>query len=250
MKQNKILFLMISVILLLSACSAPAVVSQTAAVLPSAENRTVEPVGTAVSEPTEAGIPVETTTQPAANTPSSGIMTFAIVPSESKVTYEVAETFINQNNRFNLAVGVTNNVNGTIQANLQNPPASTLGEFTIDVSQFTSDSSRRDNAIRNNWLESARFPTAVFKPTSIAVLPGSYEEGKDYSFQVTGDLTVKETTRPVTFDVTAKLTGDTLSGKATTTILLSDFNVGPISILGVLKTEDQAKLTLEFVARP
>jgi len=250
MKQNKILFLMISVILLLSACSAPAVVSQTAAVLPSAENRTVEPVGTAVSEPTEAGIPVETTTQPAANTPSSGIMTFAIVPSESKVTYEVAETFINQNNRFNLAVGVTNSVNGTIQANLQNPPASTLGEFTIDISQFTSDSSRRDNAIRNNWLESARFPTAVFKPTSIAVLPGSYEEGKDYSFQVTGDLTVKQTTRPVTFDVTAKLTGDTLSGKAITTILLSDFNVGPISILGVLKTEDQAKLTLEFVARP
>lgn len=249
MKQNKILFLMISVILLLSACSAPAVVSQTAAVPPSTENRTVEPVGTAVSEPTDAGIPVEAATQPA-NPPSSGIKTFTIVPSESKVAYEVAETFINQNNRFNLAVGVTNSVNGTIQANLQNPPASTLGEFTIDISQFTSDSSRRDNAIRNNWLESARFPTAVFKPTSIAVLPGSYEEGKEYTFQVTGDLTVKQTTRPVTFDVTAKLSGDTLSGKATTTILLSDFNVGPISILGVLKTEDQAKLTLEFVARP
>jgi polyisoprenoid-binding protein YceI len=177
-------------------------------------------------------------------------VTFTIVPSESKVTYEVAETFINQSNRFNLAVGVTNSVSGQIQADLQNPPASTLGEFTIDISKFTSDSSRRDNAIRNNWLESARFPTAVFKPTSIATLPGSYDEGKDYSFQVTGDLTVKETTRPVTFDVTAKLNGNTLAGKATATILLSDFNVGPISILGVLKTEDQAKLTLEFVARP
>ena len=67
---------------------------------------------------------------------------------------------------------------------------------------------------------------------------------------MTGDLTVKETTRPVTFDVTASLQGDTLTGRAETTILMSDFGVGPISILGVLTTEDQAKLILEFVARP
>lgn len=250
MKQKKKSYLIIALLLILSACSAPSVVSQTAAVLPSNAVQTPTSASTVTSMPTDAANPSVLATQPAANPPASGIMTFNIVPNESKVTYEVAETFINQSNRFNLAVGVTNSVNGTIQANLQNPPASTLGEFTIDISQFTSDSSRRDNAIRNNWLESARFPTAVFKPTSIAALPGSYEEGKEYSFQVTGDLTVKQTTRPVTFDVTAKLTGDTLSGMATTTILLSDFNVGPISILGVLKTEDQAKLTLNFVARP
>jgi len=250
MKKKMKLFLVIMAILLLSACSGPAVVSQTVTVPPSAEIQTPLPVVTVASAPTNAANPVGKATQPDTNPPATSKTTLNIVPSESKVTYEVAETFLNQNNRFNLAVGVTNSVNGTIQADLQNPPASTLGEFTIDISQFTSDSSRRDNAIRNNWLESARFPTAVFKPTSIATLPGSYEEGKDYSFQVTGDLTVKQTTRPVTFDVTVKLTGDTLFGKATTTILLSDFNVGPISILGVLKTEDQAKLTLEFVARP
>jgi len=250
MKVNKLLFLVLSLTLFLSACSGPAVVSQTALVPSSTEIQAPGYAATVTSVPTDSATLTAAATQPATNPPASGIMTLNIVPNESKVTYEVAETFINQNNRFNLAVGVTNSVNGTIQANLQNPPASTLGEFTIDISQFTSDSSRRDNAIRNNWLESARFPTAVFKPTSIAVLPGSYEEGKEYTFQVTGDLTVKQTTRPVTFDVTAKLSGDTLSGKATTTILLSDFNVGPISILGVLKTEDQAKLTLEFVARP
>ena len=250
MKQKMKLFLVISVILLLSACSGPVAVQPTQAVQPSLEKQTPGAGVGATGVPTNTANPVESATQPGNTPPASGIMTFKIVPSESKVTYEVAETFINQNNRFNLAVGVTNSVDGVINADLKNPPASTLGQFTIDISQFTSDSGRRDNAIRNNWLESARFPTAVFKPTSITTLPGSYEEGKDYNFQVTGDLTVKETTRPVTFDVTAKLTGDTLSGKATTTILLSNFNVGPISILGILKTEDQAKLTLEFVARP
>ena len=197
-----------------------------------------------------AGEPAATqaATQPAGQ--PAGPVTFKIVPGESRASYEVGETFLNQDNRFNLAIGVTSAVNGEIYADLANPPASTLGEISIDISQFTSDSSRRDNAIRGDWLESSRFPMAVFKPTGIESLPVSYVEGQEYAFRVTGDLTVKETTLPVTFDVTAALRGDTLTGKAATTILLSQFGVGPISILSVLKTEDEAKITLEFVARP
>jgi polyisoprenoid-binding protein YceI len=68
--------------------------------------------------------------------------------------------------------------------------------------------------------------------------------------KVTGNLTVRETTRQITFDVITRLEGTTLSGSAETTILLSDFNVGPISIAGVLQTEDQARIILQFVARP
>ena len=197
-----------------------------------------------------AGEPAATqaATQPAGQ--PAGPVTFKIVPGESRASYEVGETFLNQDNRSNLAIGVTSAVNGEIYADLANPPASTLGEISIDISQFTSDSSRRDNAIRGDWLESSRFPMAVFKPTGIESLPVSYVEGQEYAFRVTGDLTVKETTLPVTFDVTAALRGDTLTGKAATTILLSQFGVGPISILSVLKTEDEAKITLEFVARP
>ena len=67
---------------------------------------------------------------------------------------------------------------------------------------------------------------------------------------MTGDLTVKETTNPVTFDVTVKLDGNTLSCEATTTVLMSDFGVGPISILGILNTQDEVKITFRFVARP
>ena len=71
-----------------------------------------------------------------------------------------------------------------------------------------------------------------------------------YSFKVTGDMTIKTTTKPVTWDVTTQLSGDTLTGTATTEILMSTFNVGPISILGMLNTEDKVKLTFEFVAKP
>lgn len=182
--------------------------------------------------------------------PEMGAVNFQIVSEESSVTYEVGETFFNQNNRFNLAVGVTQTLSGTIFADLSNPPASSIGPVQVDISQFTSDSNRRDNAIRSNWLESSRFPVATFESTQIEGLPHSYVEGQDYSLKVTGNLTVRETTRQITFDVVARLEGTTLSGRAETTLLLSNFNVGPISIAGMLKTEDQARIILQFVARP
>ncbi|MCX8024202.1 MAG: YceI family protein, partial [Thermanaerothrix sp.] len=162
----------------------------------------------------------------------------------------VGETFFNQNNRFNIAVGVTTAIEGQIEANLTNPPASRIGPITIDVSQLKSDSTRRDNYIRNNALESARYPTVTFVPTAVEGLPTTYVEGQDYTFRIRGDLTVREITRPVTFDVTARLEGQTLSGTATSTILMSDFGIGPIDLVGILRTEDEVKLTLKFVARP
>jgi polyisoprenoid-binding protein YceI len=197
--------------------------------------------------------PVAPTSAPTPTTAAAGggnVVIFKIVPGESQASYEVGETFFNQNNRFNLAVGVTTAVEGQIEANLADPPASRLGPITIDISQLKSDSPRRDNYLRNNALESARYPTVTFVPTAVEGLPMTYVEGQDYTFRIRGDLTVRETTRPVTFDVTARLEGQTLSGTATTTILMSDFGIGPIDLVGILRTEDKVKLTLNFVARP
>ena len=196
------------------------------------------------SEP-PAATPAVTEAVPAA----ASRTTYKIVPGESSVTYEVGETFFNQNNRFNLAVGVTQQVSGEIQLDPAVPSSAEIGEIQVDISQFQSDSGRRDNAIQGRWLESATYPLAVFKPTSLEGLPETYTEGEQISFKVTGDLTVKQMTQPAAFQVTASLSNGTLSGSATTTILLSQFGVGPIMIAGMLGTEDEAKLTLQFVAR-
>jgi polyisoprenoid-binding protein YceI len=90
----------------------------------------------------------------------------------------------------------------------------------------------------------------TFVPTSIEGLPDSYQEGQDLPLKITGDLTIREKTLPVTFDALVRLEGNQLTGQATTTILMSDFEFGPISIAGILKTEDEAKITLTIVARP
>jgi len=182
--------------------------------------------------------------------PESGLQTFTIVPGESEVSYEVGEVFLNQDNAFNVAIGITSEVNGEIHVDRDNPQNSTLGTISVDISQFTSDSQRRDNMIRDQFLQSAQFPVVEFTPQEIQGLPESYEPGQEISFQITGDATIRDVTKPVTFDVTMVGNEDTITGEATTTILMSDFGFGPISIVGILNTEDEVKIKFDFVARP
>lgn len=177
------------------------------------------------------------------------VQTFAIVPGESSVTYEVGEVFINQGNVFAVAVGVTDVVNGEIQIDFNNPQKSTIGPIQVDISEFTSDRARRDEAIRDNWLESEKYPIATFVPTGTTGMPEQGEEGVNYQLQITGEMTIREVTQEITFDTTVKFENNELTGTATTTLLMSDFGVGPIDILGILKTEDEVKLTLNFIAR-
>jgi polyisoprenoid-binding protein YceI len=230
-----------SVIPVTASTDAPAATAVPAQAAPTA----TQPVAAA---PTTA--PAASSNQAGSSPVPSGSVDFKLVPGESVASYEVGETFFNQNNRFNLAVGKTSQVTGDIYGNKSDPTKSTFGTITVDISQLTSDSSRRDNFIRGHFLESSQYPLATFTATKIENLPAAYTDGKDYSFKVTGDLTVHKVTKAVTFEVTARLSGDTLTGKATAAVKLSDFGVGPINLMGMLQTQDDAKINLDFVARP
>ncbi|MCL5996643.1 MAG: YceI family protein [Chloroflexi bacterium] len=188
------------------------------------------------------------TTESAAST--GGAVTYRIVPEESKASYTVDEVLFNQNNKLNTAIGVTNILSGELTIDKQNPANSKVGTITVDISVLTSDSGRRDNAIRDRWLESVKFPIVTFAPTSLEGLPSTYTDGEELAFKITGDMMVRNATKPVTFDVKAKLDGDRLTGTATTTVKMTDFNFDPPDIAGILKANDEAILTLEFVAMP
>ena len=183
-------------------------------------------------------------------TAAPAVQRFAVVPAESLVTYRVAETFFREGNRLNVAVGTTNAVKGEITVDRAAPRNSRIGTITVDISTFRSDSTRRDQAIRERWLESARFPTAEFRPTAVEGLPATYREGEELRLQVTGDLKVRDVTRPVTFTLTLVLQGATLRGTGQTSILMTDFGFEPPSILGILRAENEVRLEFRFVARP
>ena len=203
----------------------------------------------AQAEPTEqATIDAEETTSEPVEAGSADAILYQIDQTQSEVRYEVGETFF-QDNRFAVAVGATQGIAGELLIDFAQPLNTQIGDIVIDVSQFTSDESRRDNFIRNNGLQSAQYPLATFTPQSIDGLQAQIAEGESVSFTMTGDLTVKETTRSVTWDVTLTLVGDQIVGTASTEISMSDFGVGPIQ-LAFLATEDQVNLFFDFVAVP
>ena len=118
----------------------------------------------------------------------------------------------------------------------------------MDLRTLISDSSRRDRRIRRQWLESNRYPIAEFIPTGIEDFPEDAAEGQDVSFKIVGDMTIREVTIPLTFDVTARLEGDIFTGTATTNLLMKDFGFDPPEVLGFLKVKDGVKVTVNFTA--
>ncbi len=186
----------------------------------------------------------------AAPTVASGPTRFVINPAQSKVSYGVGETFLSENNRYNYAVGVTSIVSGEIVLDSDNPSASIIGKITVDISAFQSDKSLRDKAIRNRWLQSSKFPLAVFSPTQLRGLPQSYAPGEVLDIEVVGDLLVRDIIRPTVFTVSVSMEGDQLNGKALGHIQMTDFGFEPPTIAGMIDAENDVDITFEFVALP
>lgn len=236
---------------LLAGCQSQAPVpAGTPTIEPALETEAIQVEPTPLPTVQETEAPIEESPATASKPQNGGEIIYNIVPAESQVTYEVGEVFLDQNNRFNTAIGVTNQVSGQIRVDQTNPQNSNLGPIEIDISQFQSDSSRRDNAIRERFLQSALFPQATFEATQIDGLPDSYQEGQEYALQVHGNLTIREVTNPITVDTLVALSSGTLTATGETSFLMSDFGFGPISIAGILQTEDEVKVRLELIARP
>jgi polyisoprenoid-binding protein YceI len=74
-------------------------------------------------------------------------------------------------------------------------PANSSFEVTIDVASLKTHNPQRDNDLKSsNFLELEKYPTITFKSTKIG------PAGSD-RYTMTGDLTIKGVTRPVTLQV-------------------------------------------------
>jgi polyisoprenoid-binding protein YceI len=173
---------------------------------------------------------------------------YQILPEASEARYRVGETFLGEG-RFNVAVGRTRDVRGVILVDRQRPARSRVGPIVVDLSTLQSDSARRDNAIRQRWLESTRFPEARFVSTEVRGAPSRYRDGQPVELEVVGDLTVRGVTRRVVWKATVRLAGPELLAQAATSVRMTDFGFQPPSILGFVRAEDDVTLELDLVAR-
>ena len=117
-------------------------------------------------------------------------------------------------------------VEGRIVYDADNVSASSV-EVTLPLSGLNSFVAKFDEHLRSaDFFDAVAFPSATFKSTAVESAGGN-------KLKVTGDLTIKDITRPVVLDVTVNgfaphpmIKRAAAGFDATTTIKRSDFGVG------------------------
>ncbi|MFC4726676.1 YceI family protein [Coralloluteibacterium thermophilus] len=137
-------------------------------------------------------------------------------------------------------------VEGSVTYDPQNPAASRV-EVTIPLSGLQTQSAEFNEHLADaQWFDMAQHPTATFRSTSV-------EAAGENRLSVTGDLTVRGETRPVTLDVTVNRLAEHPMRKkpaagfdASVTLKRSDFGLGAYA--PAVSDEVQIAITVEAVA--
>lgn len=232
---------------------------------PESASGPIEAVPLQVAEPTAAGTEAATTvpgepiaaattavatempaavpTEPASNT---GPTLYEINQADSRVTFTLQEDLRGARTT---VVGTTDQVAGQISINLADLSTAQVGTIAINARTLLTDNNFRNNAIRNRILNTDQYEFITFTPTQIIGLPASATIGQEINFQITGDLTIRDMTNPVTFDVTATSVSATqLSGTATATVTRAAYNLVIPTVPNVANVTDEVQLTIDFVA--
>lgn len=138
-----------------------------------------------------------------------------------------------------------------IEADLENLEGSPIS-FTIDASTIDTGNEDRDNHLRSvDFFDVEKYPEITFKATDII-------KKSENNYELTGDMTMLETTLPVTFmveyhgQIEDTSSGETIAGiHAFSEINRKDFGLnwnGVVEAGGVV-VSDEVKITVDLQLR-
>jgi polyisoprenoid-binding protein YceI len=142
-------------------------------------------------------------------------------------------------------------VEGTIEGNPEDLTGSNIN-FTIDASTIHTNSDDRDNHLRSaDFFDTETFPKITFVSTDIV------KKG-DNEYNVTGDMTVKDVTKKVTFEAEYEGTGknpwgvDVVGFEVEGKISRKEFGLTWNQALeaGGVLVGDDIKITIDLQANP
>jgi len=177
---------------------------------------------------------------------ADGSTLYAVESGASEATFTIDEVL---NGSPKTVVGTTDQVSGQVTFDPSDPSSLQIGTILVDARTLQTDDSSRTRVLNNQILSTDQYEYISLTPTSISGLPDSVSVGQPFTFQITGDLTIRDTTQPATFDVTATLNQDgSLTGTATSTIQYADWGVSIPSVPFVASVGNQVVLGLDFNA--
>ncbi len=177
-----------------------------------------------------------------AASPALAADTYTFDKAHTTVLFQVRHILTNVTGKFK-------DFEGTIQVDKANPAASTV-EFAAQAASIDTNEPKRDEHLRSaDFFDVANNPKLTFKSSSIK------PNGKD-NFKVTGELTMRGVTKPVTLDVAYLGEGkdpwgnEKLGFEVTGTLNRKDFNINWNKALdnGGVLVGDEVKLQISVEA--
>jgi polyisoprenoid-binding protein YceI len=205
---------------------------------------TANPTTVATTAPAGDGAATPAPTSAAATDapPSAGAdLSGAWAPTgDSILGYRVKEILFGQDTE---GVGRTSSVTGTLTVE---GTTVTAADLTVDMTTFVSDEDRRDGQFSGRIMDTENFPTGTLKLTAPVELGATPATNTEFSQSVTADLTLRGTTKPVTFDVKAIWDGTVVKVNGNIPIVFADWAI-PNPSIGPIETEDNGLLEFTLV---
>jgi len=124
-------------------------------------------------------------------------------------------------------------------------------KITFDLTTLASDQRDRDNFVKMDTLQTRQFPKAEFVPTKTTGLVLPMPASGEFTFKLTGQITIHGKTKDVTFDVVATRTGNDLTATASSapTWKFGDFGMSAPSVpFRVVSVVDEIRVVVDLVA--
>jgi polyisoprenoid-binding protein YceI len=122
--------------------------------------------------------------------------------------------------------------------------AITGAQIEVDMTRLRTDVEPRDQRMREEGLETSRFPAASFRLTQPVPL-GDAAGGKVVELRLPGTLTLHGVTRPLVFPIQARWDGATIQVAGSAQIRRKDFDLEVPSLVGY-RIEDTGVVELEL----
>jgi len=122
------------------------------------------------------------------------------------------------------------------------------GRMRVDLRDIATDSNLRDNFIRENTLETNRFPYADFVPTRLDGLETLPASGRA-AFRLIGDMTIHGVTKEIAWNVEATFVPGRVTAEASTRFDFATFGITIPKVFGLLSVDDDIRLVLNVTAR-
>lgn len=173
---------------------------------------------------------------------------YTVVVERSEARYRVRERLAGLSFPSD-AVGTTSAIEGHIALDARGRVLVSDSRFTVDLRTLRSDEARRDNYLRRRTLETDRYPTVVLVPTELRGLRVPFPPAGTASFELVGDLTVRDVTRRVVWDATATFDGQDVGVRARTAFRFGGFGLPIPRVAVVLSVEDTIRLEADLALR-